>query len=198
MQRAENTERVHDVRRGAPLRARAAFLALLAVALTVSPGCGYALAGRGSFLPADIVSVGIPMLVNRTPFFDVEQILTEKIRSEFIGRGKYRVMPDANAVDAVLSGEITGISVQPIGFTDQQLASRYQFTLTMKVVFTDMRTAKELWSNAALTFTQEYELTTRSNVALEATVFLDQERTTFDRISNDVARTVVTAILEAF
>ena len=51
---------------------------------------------------------------------------------------------------------------------------------------------------AALTFTQEYELTTRSNVALEGAAFLDQERSTFDRISNDVARTVVTAILEAF
>ena len=38
-------------------------------------------------------SVGIPPLENRTTFFQVEQVLTEKIRTEFIGRGKYEVVP---------------------------------------------------------------------------------------------------------
>lgn len=176
-------------------RGRFVLLALLSV-LTAS-GCGYSLAGRGSFLPADIGSVGIPLLVNRSTFFDVEQVLTEKIRSEFIGRGKYRVLPEATG-DTVLSGEIVGISVQPVGFTDQQLASRYQFQLTLKVSFTDMRTAEVLWSNDSLTFREEYELATRSNIAIEGSAFLDQERNAFDRIATDIARTVVTAILEAF
>ena len=48
---------------------------LLLTALTTS-SCGYALAGRGSFLPTTIRVVAIPQLVNRTTFFDVEQILT--------------------------------------------------------------------------------------------------------------------------
>ena len=56
--------------------------------------------------------------VNRTTFFDVEQILTEKIRNEFIGRGKYRVMPEAAGADAVLDAEITSITLSPVGFTD--------------------------------------------------------------------------------
>lgn len=171
---------------------------MLVIALAVLPGCSYSLAGRGSFLPADITSVGIPTLVNRSTFFDVEQMLTEKVRAEFIGRGKYRVIPDPVGADAVLTGEIAGLSVQPVGFTDQQLASRYLFTLTMKVTFTDTRTSKVLWSNDSLTFREEYELATRSNVAIEGAAFLDQERNAFDRIATDVARTVVTAILEAF
>ena len=173
-------------------------LLCLLLTLAVFPGCGYALAGRGSFLPEDITSVGIPQLVNRTTFFDVEQVLTEKVRVEFIGRGKYRVIPDSIGADSVLTGEITNISVTPSGFTDQQLASRYVFTVTMKVAFTDARSAKVLWSNDALTFREEYELATRSNIALEGAAFLDQERSAFERISNDVARSVVTAILEAF
>jgi len=77
-------------------------LAVMVLVFT-SSGCGYALAGRGSFLPTDIRVVGIPQLVNRTTFFDVEQILTEKIRNEFIGRGKYRVVPEATGADAVLN-----------------------------------------------------------------------------------------------
>jgi hypothetical protein len=173
------------------------FAGLVLVAM-LTPGCGYALAGRGSFLPASINVVGIPQLVNSTPFFQVEQILTEKIRTEFIGRGRYTVIPEPEGADAVVTGTVTAIFVQPIGFTEQQLASRYQFTLMMNVQFTDTRTAQVLWANSALTFREEYELSTRSNVALEGATFLSQERSSFDRIADDVARTVVTAILEAF
>jgi len=160
--------------------------------------CGYALAGRGSYLPAYIRIIGIPQLVNNTTFFQVEQVLTEKIRTEFIGRGNYVVVPDANGVDAIVSGQVTGLSVQPTGFNDQQLASRYIFTITMRVAFTDTRTSMVLWSNDSLSFSSEYELATRSNTAIEGSAFLDQERTSFDRIAGDIARTVVTAIVEAF
>ncbi len=165
--------------------------------LSVS-GCGYALAGRGSFLPDYIRTVGIPQFVNNSTFFQVEQTLTEKVRAEFIGRGRYTVLTAPEGADAVVTGAVTSISVQPVGFTDQQLASRYLFLLTMKVEFTDARTNQVLWSTSALTFREEYELTTRSNTALEGATFLTQERSSFDRIADDVARTVVTAIVEAF
>ena len=168
------------------------------VVTLVSSGCGYSLAGRGSFLPDYIRTVGIPQLVNQTPFFQVEQILTEKLRTEFIGRGRYAVVPDATGADAVVTGTVTSVTVQPVGFTENQLASRYQFTLTMNVTFSDTRTNQALWTNSALTFREEYELSTRSNTALEGATFLSQERSSFDRIADDVARTVATAILEAF
>jgi hypothetical protein len=170
-------------------------LALVVVCLA-SSGCGYALAGRGSFLPATIRIVGIPQLENRTTF-QVEQVLTQKVRDEFIGRGKYSIRPEVSGADAVLSGEIIAFSAQPVGFTEQQLASRYLITITMRVRFTETRTGEVLWSDDALTFRSEYELSTRGNTALGAE-FVDQERSAIDRISNDVARAVVTAILEAF
>ena len=177
--------------------AAVAAAAVVAVALT-GAGCGYALAGRGSFLPDYIRVVAIPQLQNNSTFFQVEQVLTEKIRTEFIGRGKYNVVTDVTGADAVVSGAVLGISVQPIGFTDQQLASRYLFTLTMRIQFIDTMTGQPLWSNDSLTFREEYDLTTRSNTALDGAAFITQERSSFDRISDDVARTVVTAILEAF
>ena len=170
---------------------------VVAVALAL-PGCGYALAGRGSFLPADIRTVGIPKLENRSTFFQVEEVITDKIRTEFIGRGKYGVSPEAAGADAVLTGEIISISVQPVGFTERQLASRYLFTLSMRVQFADARTSEVLWSNDALVFREEYELATRGTIALDGAAFLDQERSSVDRIAGDVARSVVTAILEAF
>ena len=163
-----------------------------------STGCGYALAGRGSFLPTDIRIVGIPQFMNRTTYFDVEQILTEKIRNEFIGRGKYRVQPDAAGADAVLNAEIVSIALSPIGLTTTQLASRYQFVLTMKLDFVDSRSNKSLWANDALSFTGEYDLTSSTGSTIQADSFVDQQRSSFDRMATDVARTVVTAIVEAF
>jgi len=181
------------------MKRRGALLGLLVLLCASSgSGCGYALAGRGSFLPEYIRSVGIPPLENRTTFFQVDQILTDKIRTEFIGRGKYRVTPDATGADAVLSGEITSIDVQPIGLTEQQLGTRYLFTFAMRARFTDSRTGDVLWFDDALTFRSEYDLSTRGNTALGGAEFLDQERSSVDRIATDVARTVVTAILEAF
>ena len=176
---------------------RVLFFIALAAALG-SMDCGYALAGRGSFLPTDIRVVGIPPLVNHTTFFDVEQILTEKIRNEFIGRGKYRVVPEATGTDAVLNAEITSITLSPVAFTTTQLASRYQFVLTMKVDFVDARINKSLWANDALSFTGEYDLTSGTGDAINASTFVDQQRSSFDRIATDLARTVVTAIVEAF
>jgi hypothetical protein len=174
--------------------------ALIAVVVlaAMSSSCGYALAGRGSFLPDYIKVVGIPPIENRSTFLLVEQVLTEKIRTEFIGRGKYEVVNDASGSDAVLTGEITGVSAQPVGFTENQLASRYLFVMTMRVSLTDSRTSMVLWSNDALTFRQESEMTTKGAAVLEGAAFIDQERSSFDRIAGDVARTVVTAILEAF
>ena len=173
-------------------------LALILTLAVASSGCGYALAGRGSFLPDYIKVVGIPPIENRSTFIQVEQVLTEKIRTEFIGRGKYAVVYEAAGSDAVLTGEITGVSAQPIGFSENQLASRYLFIMTMRVQLTDARTSAVLWSNAGLTFREESEMNTKGATVIEGASFVDTERSTFDRIATDVARTVVTAILEAF
>lgn len=169
----------------------------LVLLATASAGCGYALAGRGSFLPDYIRVVGIPPVENRTSV-PVEQMLTDKIRTEFIGRGAYSVRPDTTGVDAILTSQVTSVSVQPVGFNEQQLGSRYLITLTMRVQFTETRTNDVLWSNDALTFREEYDLSARASGQVEAATFFDQERSSLDRISTDIARTVVTAILEAF
>jgi len=163
-------------------------------------GCGYSLAGRGSFLPASIRRVAVPQIENRTNVTQIEQVVPEKIRNELIGRGKYEVVTDRTGADAVLSGTITSIFLQPAALSNNQLTSRYLFTLTMSVQFTDARTNEAIWSNDTLTFREEYDQSTSSNGApvLEGSAFVDQERGSFDRISTDLARTVVTAILEAF
>jgi hypothetical protein len=165
-------------------------------------GCGYSLSGRGSSLPPTIRVVAIPLFANQTPVFELEQTLTERVRLEFISRGKFRVVPDATGSDAVLIGEIIGVTISPTSFNASQQATRYAFTLVVKVEFRDVKTNRVLYENPALNFRDEYEVagnvTGSSTTAPDANAFLGQNADAKERIANDFARSVVSSILEAF
>ena len=172
-----------------------AVLALLAGCLAAA-GCGYALAGRGSFLPAYIQTIGVPVFENTTPVFTLEQVLTAKVRAEFIGRGKYKVVPDITGADAVLIGRITGVGLVPVSFTNEQQASRYEMRITAAFEFRDQRDNKILWENPSVVFSEEYEISTTG--AVDPSAFLGQEANAVDRLATGFARSVVSAIVEAF
>jgi hypothetical protein len=169
------------------------------VPLVLAPlaGCGYSLAGRGSALPSHIRTIGVPLFTNATTVFDVEQTLTQRVRLEFIGRGRYKVVPDETGVDATLKGDITGISIRPTAFDSNQQASRYEITVIVKVEFRDVTNDKVLYENPAQTFKEEYEVTTAQS-ATDTQAFLGQNSNALERLSTDFAKTVVTAVLEAF
>jgi hypothetical protein len=185
-------------RKGVRVRMRRFALAA-AVMMTAAAlaGCGYALAGRGSYLPASIKTIGIPLFLNRTSVFNVEQVLTERVRQEFIGRGKYAVTPQEAGADAVLNGEIMSIEVAPSAFNEQQQATRYKARLTVKLELQDVQAKRPLWEDPARVFEEEYDLTTGGNVQ-DAGAFLGSDRTALDRLAADFARSTVSAILEAF
>ena len=159
--------------------------------------CGYALAGRGSFLPAYIKTLGIPMFGNATPYQSVEQVFTQKVRLEFQSSRRYTIVPSDEGVDGIVRGDITSISLQPVSLNDNQLASRFRVTVVVKVKFEDVKAQKTLWENPALSFSDEYELASSSTGA-DVSAFVGNERVAMDRMSTDFARSVVSAILEAF
>src|SRR5215471_6419697 len=117
------------------------------LALATLSGCGYSLAGRGSFLPAYVKTIGVPAFANRTPVFNVETLLTEKVRRELIGRGKYTVLPEAANVDATLIGEVSSISVTPASFAPNALASRYVIAMSALIELRDNHTNTTIWEN---------------------------------------------------
>ena len=169
-------------------------MVLLAV---MSSGCGYALAGRGSSLPDYIRVIGVPLFKNSTAIFDVDRIITERVRTELIGRGSYRVVPDPAGVDALVDATITSVSLSPATFGEKGQASRYNITITARVTFRDLRANKEIWSNPSVSFTDQYEITNASSAA-DAATFFGQETNAVTRLASDFARTVVSAMLEAF
>ena len=171
-------------------------LALLLLAVVGAAGCGYSLAGRGSFLPAYIRTIGIPLFTNNTSVYDIERRITQRVQAEFIGRGKYKVETRELGSDAVLLGEISAITLTPAAFTEDQQASRYVLTLVAKIEFKDLKSNKVLWSNPAWQFREEYDVT--NTATLDPNAFLAQDANALDRLAAEFARSVVSAILEAF
>ena len=170
---------------------------ILLALLVASSGCGYALAGRGSSLPDYIRVIGVPLFKNATAIFDVDRIITERVRTELIGRGSYRVVPETAGVDALVDATITSVRIAPATFDANNQASRYNITITARVSFRDLRANKEIWSNPSVSFTDEYEITDASSAA-DAAAFVAQQTNAFTRLATDFARTVVSAMLEAF
>jgi hypothetical protein len=140
----------------------------------------------------------VPTFVNRTTVFNLETLLTQKVRAEFIGRGKYQVLPQNTGVDALLVGDVTGVNIAPVSLNPQtQLASRYAITRTARIELRDVRENKVLWENPSILFRQEYEATSGRS-ATDPAAFFQQDTNGLDRMSTEFARTIVSAILEAF
>lgn len=180
---------------GRRLTAHALLAALVCAAFS---GCGYTLAGRGSFLPDYIETVAIPMFGNDTTVFEVEQILTQEVRTAFISRGSYRVQTEEAGADAALTGTITDVRIAPASFSADQQASRYVFTLSASIEFRDLTTNEVVWDDPQMVFSDEYDVVSGVGDVASVSTFFGQQANTVDRLAVDFAATVVSSILEAF
>jgi len=170
----------------------AARLVLLIVLMSTVTSCGYSLVGRGAFLPEYIQTVAIPTFVNRTSQFEVEIRLTDAVATEFISRGNFRVIGEAQDADAVLLGEITSFRAYPVQLDVKDQARQYQITITARVTFTDLVQNTILFANNAYLFRGEFILQE------DPGRFFDVRNIAIDEIAQEFARSVVASILEGF
>ncbi len=166
-------------------------------ALVSAAACGYALAGRGNTLPADIRTIGIPDLVNQSTEPDIDGVLTRALRTEFQGKGRYVIRPEAAGADAVLTGRVTSVEFPPVAFTAEGQGQRYQVIVTAAIEFRDVKRDQVIWSNPSCVARDEYAITT-GTTATDPNALFRQDATALDRLSRSFARTVVTSIFEAF
>jgi hypothetical protein len=170
-------------------------LCLLPSALFFS-SCGYALSGRGSFLPEYIRRIGVPPCVNHTSVPDLDRIVTTAVRTEFASHGRYTAVPESTGVDAVVTCTITSVVLTPSAFTDN-IASRYAVIVAASIEFKDVKADKVLWTNPSVQVREEYPVTTALTSG-DPSAFFGQDQNAMLRLADDFARTIVTSILEAF
>ncbi|MBA2260354.1 MAG: hypothetical protein H0W18_15790, partial [Acidobacteria bacterium] len=80
---------------------------------------------------------------------------------------------------------------------EQRQATRYVLTITTNIEFRQVKDGKVLWSNPSLQFRDEYDVST-SVQATDAAAFLGQDLNALERLATELARSIVSAILEAF
>jgi Lipopolysaccharide-assembly len=165
---------------------------LLAVLLALTlAACGYRLAGKATAIPANIDSVAIPVFVNKTMKYRLEQRLTSAVVDEFIARTRYRVVPEPSAAKALLKGEVTEFTSTPVIFAGAA-GSTFLVTVRMSVSLKDVSTQKLLFENNNFYFREEFEL------SRDAREFFPEEGPAMDRLAKEFSRTLVSSILESF
>lgn len=182
------------------MRQRRIAKGVLLLGMTVGlAACGYHTAGHFNTLPKSIHVIAVPTMENKTTKYRVEQKLTAATIHEFLAKTNYKVIPDANGGDALLTGKVLSMEAVPLIFqtTTTQSTSTAQATamlVTMKceVTLTDRATDKVLYHNDNFVFRNEYELST------DVRNFFQEGDPAVERMARDFAQKLVAAVTENY
>ena len=170
---------------------RLRFPALLMCAVTLG-GCGYALVGRGSNIPAEVRRVQLVPLVNGTPRSQVDQILTRALSSELVNRHRFEVLSAPEGADAVLTGKVSSFTLSPVTFDSEGRATEYEIAIVVSVEFKQVAPETPLYKNENYLFRSSYE------VKASELGFQDRETPAIEATAKDFAESLVTDLLEGF
>ncbi len=166
--------------------------AAAAVALFTA-GCGYHVGGHANLLPKTVKTIAIPAFANTTTRSKLPVLLTADLAREFNTRTRFRIVADPNEADAVLNGAVVNLSNYPTIFDPVSgRATGVQVVVNVQLKLTERATGKVLFYRPRLEFRERYEITT------DPQAYFDESDTALSRLSQDVARSIVTAILEDF
>lgn len=153
--------------------------------------CGYHLRGTGTSLPPHIKKINIPMFKNLTTRFELDLKLTQSVIDELIARGKVEITGDTQSADAVMYGEIISFRADPIAFSGEATADRYNIVVVAKIIVRDLVSNKVIFSDPSYVFQEEYEVP-------EGTDFETVESEALDKIAEEFSKSLVATILEGF
>jgi outer membrane lipopolysaccharide assembly protein LptE/RlpB len=168
-------------------------IALLCLTVIADSGCGYSTAGKATHVPASVQTIFIPAFTNETRTYRIEQTLTAQVVREFVSRTRFKIANSSeSASDATLKGTVISTEVAPLTYDSQSgRASSALVTVRLKVTFSD-KSGKVIFDNQNYVFREQYQ------VSRDIASFLDEESPALDRLSRDLARTLVADVLEAY
>jgi outer membrane lipopolysaccharide assembly protein LptE/RlpB len=166
---------------------------LLVVATLLLGSCGYHVAGHGDLIPKSIHSICVPAFRNATSRYKLSSHLAEAITREFISRTKYEISTDQNTCDAILQGTVLNYlanqtTVDPI--TGRATAADIHVILS--VIFKERATGKVLYSNLNFDERERYE------ISEDPIAYFEESDAGLNRVATQLARKVVSEILNAF
>lgn len=168
-------------------------LTILALALALT-GCGYYVAGTAQLLPG-VYTIAVPPWTNATIQYKLTDNLTQAVTRELITRTRYSVVSDPAKADAVLYGSVAnmGSSASVVASTGPEAgrSTAGQLVVYLQVRLID-KNGKVLFNRPNLEFRERYE------ISVDPKQYFDESQPAMQRLSKDVAHSVVSAILETF
>jgi outer membrane lipopolysaccharide assembly protein LptE/RlpB len=171
-----------------------ALAACVAGALALLPaGCGYHVSGHADMLPKNIKTIAVPAFANATTHYRITETLPAAITREFIARTRYNIVADPNQADAVLNGTVVTYAAFPTTFDPATgRATAVQLYVHIQITLRDRATGTVIYSRPDFEARERYEISTTPSV------YFDESDPALDRVSQYVARMVVSGILEKF
>jgi hypothetical protein len=168
--------------------------ALMAGFLLASAGCGYHVGGRAELMPKNAKTIAVPAFKNITTRYELARQLPAEITRELLARTRYQVISDPSQADLVLWGTLANFTAYPT-VSDPQSGGRAtaaQVVVTVNLMLLERATGKKLLERNGAEFRERYE------ISLDPKAYFDESGAANARVSRDVARTIVSNILEDF
>jgi hypothetical protein len=165
-------------------------MAMLAAMLC---GCGYHVGGKADLLPKSVKTIAVMPFGNNTTRYKLAERLPADITREFISRTRYSIVADPNRADAVLTGAVVNFGAYPTIFDPASgRATGVQAVVSLQLTLTERATGAVLFSRPGVEFRERYE------ISVDPKAYFDESTAALERLSRDVARSVVSAVLENF
>lgn len=153
--------------------------------------CGYHVVGRGGSSLGHWKTVAVPVFVNRTLQYRIEQRFTQAVVRELLTRSAWKIVPEPTAADAVLYGEIVAVDISPLLFDSATgRATTMLITVQARVRLQDQKTHRLVYEN------DHFLLRDQAEVSTDPRSFFSEEDPAVDRIARDFATRLVAALLE--
>ena len=169
------------------------FSCALVFAACFLAGCGYHVAGKTDVLPTEVHTIAVLPFSNvSTQQYKFTDYLAQSIGREFITRTKYKVIADPAKADAVLSGAVA--NMYSAAFVSDPRTGRStgaQVVVQVQAKLVD-KNGKVLFQRPNIEFRERYE------ISVDPKQYFDESGAAMHRLSGDVARTIVSAVIENF
>ncbi len=163
------------------------------VLLAIMTSCGYHIAGQADLVPKSVQTIAIPTFATVTTKYRLVDILPQQISREFVSRSRFTIEKDPSVADAVLRGTINNVIIYPVvSDPTSGKATSIRIVVFLTVVLTQRTTGKVLYSHVNWAIHEDYA------EAGDPHQFFDESGAAYDRLSRDVARDLVSGVLENF
>jgi hypothetical protein len=160
---------------------------------TLLVSCGYHVGGKADLIPQSIQTICIPSFKTVTTKYRLVDVLPEQVSQEFRSRTRFRIEKDPAVADAVLAGTINNVILYPVvSDPTSGKATSIRIVVFLTVKLTDRKTGALLYSKVNWGVREDYA------EAIDPHQFFDESGAAYDRLCRDVARDMVSSIIENF